>query len=160
MSEFNIKLLREAVAWAEAEAAKPKQERRWNQASWAKRDIDKRWRKREATFLEEGAEELFRVVPVDCGTAFCVAGHICAAQRDVFVIPEWDFGYYKDRGGPALVRHVIPRGNTAAVSIFDRAWDLLGITEDEAFRLFDGSNNIKDVRRIAEKIARNHGETL
>lgn len=158
MSEFNIERLREAVAWAEAEAAKPPAESRWHQPAWAKRAIEKAWRKREV--LTDGEASDWRVVPVDCGTAFCVAGHVCATQRDVFVMDEGDYGWHRRKSSPAVVDYVIPRGKRRPITIENRARKLLGISFDEADMLFDGFNSIDDVRRIARIIARAHGETL
>ncbi len=66
----------------------------------------------------------------ECGTCYCIAGYI-AAQADGPVVDE-------DTAG-------------------NRAQELLGISDFQSDLLFDGCNNIEDVRRIAEQIA---GEPL
>lgn len=48
--EVNIPLLRKAVEWAEAEAAKPKSQSLWHQGAWSE--------------------------TAGCGTAYCIAGYV------------------------------------------------------------------------------------
>lgn len=57
MTEFNGPLLRKAVAWAEAEAARPVAESEWCQ-----------------TFFAIKGEKIGRT----CGTAYCIAGWVLA----------------------------------------------------------------------------------
>lgn len=104
----NIPLLRKAVEWAEAEAAKPNDTGLWNQALWA---------------FDTG-----------CGTAYCIAG--------------WTV--YEAAG------ETVPVGPR----VEQRAMHLLGLTYDEAWRLFDCDLSIQDVRRIAGEIAARAGERL
>jgi hypothetical protein len=56
----NIPLLRKAVEWAEAEAAKTDGPCMWNQAIWA--------------------------TPTDCGTTYCIAGYVCATTSDPRIV--------------------------------------------------------------------------
>jgi hypothetical protein len=56
-TEVNIPLLRKAVEWAEAEAAKPQRTSAWYQPG-----------------VIENAEDIGR----DCGTCYCLAGFIAA----------------------------------------------------------------------------------
>jgi len=61
----NIPLLRKAVEWAEAEAAKPWELSEWNQAEVA---VEPQWLQSESG--EQKADE--------CGTCYCIAGYIAA----------------------------------------------------------------------------------
>jgi hypothetical protein len=61
----NIPLLRKAVEWAEAEAAKPYELCEWNQATWARAAYD----------LQGKSPE--------CGTCYCVAGYVASQIGDV-----------------------------------------------------------------------------
>jgi hypothetical protein len=130
--EVNIPLLRKAVEWAEAEAQKPVWESQWRQGSYiwpAKHRHD--WylsRLHEATVDREQLEK-------HCGTAYCIAGYV---------------GQLLEPGYASESAH---RG----VHVFAFAANALGLTEDQADSLFDGSNTIEDVRQAAEEIA---GEKL
>jgi hypothetical protein len=62
MTDVNIPLLRKAVEWAEAEAAKPERLSAWNQSWWAVQP-----------------ESLGR--STDCGTCYCIAGFIASMQE-------------------------------------------------------------------------------
>lgn len=56
MVTLNVELLRKAVEWAEAEAARPDQcESEWNQANWAVKGS---------------------AIGRSCGTAYCIAGWV------------------------------------------------------------------------------------
>lgn len=68
--EVNIPLLRKAVEWAEAEAAKPVAERQWDQDWWM-------------TSPQERAEEL-GLPESECGTAYCIAGWACYSNGEDF----------------------------------------------------------------------------
>lgn len=57
--EVNIPLLRKAVEWAEAEAAKPRELCEWHQGAWV------------------ALPQELRRAP-DCGTCYCIAGHVVA----------------------------------------------------------------------------------
>lgn len=122
-SNVNIPLLRKAVEWAEAEAAKPPEVRQWDQGWWV-------------TLPAERAEE-FEVDEAACGTAYCIAGWTCHAAGDVF-----------DESRSECVSNLAD-----GTHISYRARDLLGISSSGAEALFYGGNTIADVRRIAESIA-------
>lgn len=116
MNELNLPLLRKAVEWATAEAARPQVESEWFQGHY-----------------RTAGEDLGR----SCGTAYCIAGWVNHSD-----------------GHPAL-------------GDWMHAADLLGISHVDAWGdtnvrtgLFESHNTIEDVRRIAERIARQHGETL
>lgn len=172
---MNIELLRRAVAWAEAEAKAPITESRWDQGNWANVPVG------EVDNLivdhpevpAPGGEDLLAVgVPADalteCGTAFCLAGYICADAGDTFVM---ECSPYIDGIDAPMLAHVIPADQPGTlVSVPDRALDLLGVTSAhgtvhylgkvEVRSLFDGNNTIEDVREIARQITVSHGGTL
>lgn len=151
---LNIEVLRRAVKWAEAEARK--KNGRWNQGKWAHGRVGR-------SVLRDESGDPHPRVRVDCGTAFCVAGSICAAAGDRFVLEPWE-NYAP--GEHVDVTQVIPKGSREVWGIEDRALDLLGITDDAVVTgdhhegLFEASNSIEDVRRIATALAAEHGEVL
>lgn len=129
--EFNLPLLRKAVEWVAMEAAKPPREREWFQARWH----DQR----------------------SCGTTYCVAGYVCEISGG-----EWTSSissYLFAEEGEAEVSSTVVAGREA-VSAWDRAAHLLGITQLESGALFSAENNSGMVRRLATQIAKNHGEEL
>lgn len=165
MSEFNIERLRSAVKWAEKEARKETSAADasrgglWDQGAWMRGLLSKRPRKVKSIRVNrttntelEGAQ----LRQVKCGSSYCVAGHVCADEGDSFVAYEWEV----DDDGTVHAAMVIPRGSDEAVDVFTRAQELLGITRDEAHKLFGGYNTIEMVREYAGDIARNYGEEL
>lgn len=164
---LNIELLRQAVAWAEEEAAK--ENGSWNQDSWAQGEVGKQKLK------DEDGDEWLRV-KVSCGSSYCVAGNICAMQGDRFVVESdkyWNGDPYYEPGDVVDVDYVIPKGSKERIEIQQRALDLLGVSSviyqegngdeydwDTYRDLFDGYNTIEDVREIAEELARRHGMEL
>lgn len=154
MRSFNIERLREAVAWAEREAAKPKG--KWDQTSWARGKVGRNRKFTAIDGLMYDNDSATVLVEVKCKTAYCVAGHLCADQKDAFVTYDWAADY----DGKVSADYVIPKGTTEAISIETRAADLLGITAREAEALFEGANDLDDVRRIARRIAKKRGYEL
>lgn len=131
MTEVNIPLLRKAVEWAEAEAAKPWEISQWSQGDWVTRfdpldPVEPSPVEIEAGWASEG-----QVKSSECGTCFCIAGYVAVA-----IMGE----------SPDVAFHV---EGIAAKG--------LGIKGEVAESLFDCDNTIEDVRRIAESIA---GERL
>ena len=125
MSEqkVNIPLLRKAVEWAEAEAAKPPELCEWVQAWWRTApDASEgswEWRVRNGRHRWDAVARSH-----ECGTTYCIAGYI-AEQVAGRVESGWS----------------------------QIAQEALGIHALAASRLFDAVNTIQDVRRIAEEIA-------
>jgi hypothetical protein len=74
-------------------------------------------------------------VTMHCGTSYCIAGYVAQTLE-----PRFAEGAYVDD-----------------VHVAEFARDALGITDLQASRLFHGSNKIRDVRQVAERIA---GEPL
>lgn len=133
MSEVNIPLLRKAVEWAEAEAAKT-EDCHWYQGSWAQDATNFR-------ILREDFPQRYGNLAT-CGTAYCIAGHVAASIAGEENIDLCQF-------------MVNVEGNEVAIPDF--AKEQLGLGDRQADRLFNGGNSIEDVRRIAEQIA---GEKL
>lgn len=123
MSEVNVPLLRKAVEWAEAEAAKPPELCEWNQDLWR-------------TTPEQRAEFGLPVSPA-CGTAYCIAGYV--AHISGF---KWDDETDEVEGDNRPVFEV------AAELLGIRPDGGLNPSH-----LFYANNSIEDVRRIAEEIA-------
>lgn len=147
---LNIELLRTLVSWAEKEDQMPEDKRRWDQGEWARGAATKRRRKNP----DSGETDLVEV-SVSCGTTFCLAGNACHLAGDKFVVPEYEahFGESVD-----VTEVLTAEGDLRGIE--GRATDLLGIKGYEARELFDGSNDIDDVREIAASIARRYGHAL
>ena len=147
---LDIDRLREAVEWAEREHERDMQGKtsKWEQDHWIMAEVGNAIR-----VTADGERK--RVLNIACGSTGCIAGNVCAGERDTFIVDDWhDYGRRVD------AEEVLPRGSKEPVFISDRARDLLGIFDDEADRLFDGSNSISDVRDIATEIAADRGLTL
>lgn len=82
--------------------------------------------------------------PIDCGTAYCLAGWVAVNDG----LPQSVFAEYMAKSDAS---------GEAAITIEDRAAAVLGLTDEQANRLFDADNTIEDVREIAESMA---GERL
>ena len=119
----NIPLLRKAVEWAEAEAARPRQESRWFQGSYV--------------WDAESRSIALGVPATECGTAYCIAGYVGVLQDSAFNDSQWRID---DVTG--VYTHVA-----------EVAQEALGITSAQADDLFKGDNSIKRVRQVAEQIA-------
>lgn len=122
-STVNVPLLRKAVEWAEAEAAKP-----WDQCLWYQGD----W------VAPEG--EVARYGEVKCGTAYCIAGY--AAMLTLGKGESFD-----ECGG------IVDAKGRDVEHASERARRELGIDTWEAERLFSAGNDIDRVRYLAEEIA-------
>lgn len=132
----NIPLLRKAVEWAEAEAAKPAIDCQWVQDGWRTSP-----RRRALELLDETPLEYSRGarsrLASHCETAYCIAGwtlHEAGWAAEKFGAADPDL-------------------------ISAEAAELLGIADWEGTEphLFHEDNSIEDVRRIAEDLA---GERL
>jgi hypothetical protein len=144
MSDVNIPLLRKAVEWAEAEAAKPWEVSEWNQADWVAHP-KKLWHQtRDALgrFIRGGER---KTKAEDCGTCFCIAGKVA---YDVGAVPiNYNSGFLN-----GLM--MLDGREEWADQIAQKE---LGLTDKDAANLFKATNKIEDIRKIAENIA---GERL
>lgn len=140
MSEVNVPLLRKAVEWAEAEAAKPRELCEWYQGSWRMDPAQAG-----GNFYDEDADEAYSK-STDCGTCFCIAGYAASITL---------------QPGETLEDDTIRLDGQLQAFVYDRAAEVLGIQSgpmsNRHIGLFNGSNSIEDVRRIAEELA---GERL
>jgi hypothetical protein len=131
-TEVNIPLLRKAVEWAEAEAAKPEVLSAWDQGNWV-RTRDERLKRMSSESRQEYAE---------CGTTYCIAGYVTAGMQGM----TFDDGY--NDGGEHVAD--IAAGLLGIAPPRDAL-------SPEPGHLFHMYNDATDVRRIAESIA---GERL
>jgi len=161
--EFNKELLERTLKQVKAEKDKPLEETTWWQQRWAS-GLKNTGRKVTAMFsdarsywapvnLPASREMEVEVMEVDCGTAFCVAGHAALFAGDTFVRPV---GITFTRGETSFV--MTHEGEIMGIS--ERAQGLFGITDSEAQRLFDGSNSWHKVKRVARDICEKRGERL
>jgi hypothetical protein len=134
--EVDVPLLRKAVVWAEGEARLPEIDREWMQARYLAKPPEVA-----AVLLLDAVRdgpvefaELEQLIP-HCGTTCCIAGYVAQLIDSRYAVVD----------------------TVNDVFIPEFAQRALGITEEESEMLFDGSNSIADVRRIAEMIA---GEPL
>lgn len=128
----NIPLLRKAVEWAEAEAAKGFERSEWYQADWV---VTPEMRAEFARVQRaHGATQVLGVASKapECGTCYCIAGYV---THEIEAVPV----------------------GSNHPSWIDIARPALGLNEHQADQLFAANNTIEDVRRIAESIA---GERL
>lgn len=121
----NIPLLRKAVEWVEAEAAKGKDSKGLPLGEWMQGD----WVTNKANLVTYYGTELEQ--EHTCGTAFCVAGYVGQLTE-----PRYAQGDTVD-----------------GVHVSDFAEKALGLTPGEAISLFSGGNSAENVRSIAERIA-------
>lgn len=139
MSELNLPLLRECVEWAEMEA-KQGPWSHWYQGCWAL-PFEEVMSHRGVT-LGEGQTA--------CGTAYCIAGYAVYSQ-----------GLVAGRGTVLNMPMVSEKCPGVECPTFEKVGThLLGLTWDEASRLFSGMNTIEQVREIAEGICADHGVML
>lgn len=139
-TDLNVPLLRKAVEWAEAEAAKPREFCEWYQDTWASEN--------EGFFDYYDENDTYQTYVKDpsCGTCFCIGGYV--AHQTL-------------QPGERIDHSFIYRGDEEIESIAVRAARELGIvtTPERAgyLALFAAGNTIEDVRRHAEELA---GERL
>lgn len=137
----NVDLLRQGVEWVEEQAELPIKDQCWWQGEWRSPGPD-------------------AYPPRTCGTTYCLAGYVCTAaggrwvkDRTMFYLRMED----ADRGRTLLYGHddrpELPKRGLF-VTAEGRARRLLGLAPHEADELFRSSNSSEDVRRIAERIAR------
>ena len=138
-TEVNIPLLRKAVEWAEVEAQKPEIDCLWDQSDYITSPTIRAWRMTsQYVALDQGPlarraerERLTKAVAPHCGTAYCIAGWV----------------------GQLLDPRYEKADDVKGMCVSEFAADALGLNPDQADELFEGSNTIGDVRRIAERIA-------
>lgn len=126
----NTDLLRKTLAHIEAHPEA------WEQSVWAVRGLD------------------------GCGTALCFAGHaVTLSGLELSWVDEYEDGYGNDddeywtpaRQVANNVR-VDPDSRLHGYSIRYAAADLLGLNDEQAYRLFEGNNTLAELRRIVGEL--------
>lgn len=141
----DIGMLRKEVAWVREQENIPfaSREREWYQGGWWRNSRFKAveiLRKKLGIYDPESeAHDLVMEEEKVCGTYCCVAGHI-AIQYD----PDY-------RGGNA---------NRKGIPVEQVAQEALGVTGDEASRLFSGGNSADRIEVTAQEIAQRVGDQL
>lgn len=111
----------------------------WAEEEAAKPPAESRW------YQSNWATEL------SCGTAFCIAGKVVsdayAGRAELVPVHALSDAFELRLGGVRLNWH-------------EQGRDLLGLDDDQAYRLFDEHNTIADVRALAEEIAAAAGDRL
>lgn len=104
--------------------------------------------RRTLAYIEEHPKE-WKQDTWRCGTTACFAGH--AAMLDG--------GMWASSGSSALVARpddlpsrIYTFGGMDLVPVEDRAQRVLGLTDEQAFDLFRGSNSLNDLRRIVAEL--------
>lgn len=143
MEFINTPLLRKAVEWAEEQAALPEGQSLWLQAWWVIPEDAK----------NKGHRDLRKIHNINpCGTAYCIAGRICAIEEGEQALAE---GYHRrmgDRGDDAEYREAM------RPAWAQRAAEYLNVPVTACEVLFRGENRIADVRQAAETLVSVFGE--
>lgn len=164
---FNQELLADLIAWAEADEDALRSGRfkgwgKWDQHFWAAAD------KTNERDILNGA----------CQTAYCIAGQAVAQEHYVMVLNERKYAD-PDGDGPYITGYSglfngwaaescvptevvgkdergrdirLPIEDAIPISIDSKAAEILGITDEEAEYLFDGDNDIGELKRIANTL--------
>lgn len=146
--EVNIPLLRKIL---EDKVFNPTTRSGWDQSKWGfLPDLE---------LTNKNSTEQLSVLPVECKTAFCVAGHVVnetgnemdwkSGDTEIFEIDD-DVEIYGYSVGQAFFRgknNVVYRGQ-----IEDIATHLLGLTNQQAGKLFSGDNTMEQIRDLAEDL--------
>lgn len=152
--QVNIPLLRKQVETVEREAALPEEKRSWVQRSWItiRNTLG-------LEVIDENEHWQVAKVTKSCGTAGCLAGNtVLDAGYDTFIFePACQCGGEACSKDENRVAQVVVDENGGRSMIRDKAAELLGLSYDEADRLFFPTNSAEDIRFIAEDIA---GERL
>lgn len=152
MENLDVPLLRKAVEWVleQDKLALEDPAREWEQGTWGEGKIG---RAKDAV-VREG--QRYRPV-VDCGTSCCVAGKICLLAGDQFV---WQDDGERVRAGTVIEVDEVITEDGRVMDIDDRAIELLGVKENEAYPLFSGGNSASGLLLRARGLAAKHGEEL
>jgi hypothetical protein len=91
-------------------------------------------------------------VETECGTAYCLAGHIVTQAGYQMVWEPWDVGGVQRKA----VSCVAPSGGRMKL-ISQVAQRLLGVNETQAEALFDGANDLEDLEHLGKALANGQG---
>jgi hypothetical protein len=126
MSTPNVDLLRRTLARIEAE---PKA---WLQSAWM--------------------TDLAKVVPNECGTAYCFGGHAVVLYGNVLDMGERGNLVHPLPGDDVDPDETWRENGRPVMETWDYARTVLGLTEDQADALFNMYNELDDLRRIVTSI--------
>lgn len=178
-TNVNVELLDKAVGWATKESKRGSKSR-WYQGMWwtASRDQWREFRKNgfvkhltnEQLLEGDDAGEHYWVIAnsngadvlssdrTTCGTTGCIAGYVTAMNRDeALVFRPTEATPYNPMGPEGGVRkqidgHYVLTTDGKIMEVDQRARELLGITSQQARRLFSSGNSIEDVQEFADRI--------
>lgn len=128
-NDMTIPYLRKAVEWVEYQAELPEIDREWFQNSYLLEPINHA----EALLGCEVSVPFWSVQQIaeHCGTAYCVAGYLGQLLDDRYTNSTMAHG----------------------VHVSDFVSKQLGLSTDDACRLFNGDNDAQTIRQVAESIA-------
>lgn len=95
---------------------------------------------------------------VDCQTTLCAAGWAATLAGGKWVTSAYllatkdDPDYAVEYNSVMLVGSGLPRQDTDIISAYARAKHLLGLTEDEAWSMFYGSDYLTDVQKVMARV--------
>lgn len=106
---------------------------------------------REHVLTEAWRQNRWAIRSEGCGTAFCAAGWACHANGDRFV---WQNAARQTRNpGTVNAEEAFQvEVDGVRVDIFDRAANLLGLTDEQADELFEAHNTLDDVLNIIDTL--------
>lgn len=157
MNEDQFLILQSAVQFAadDNDAASHGERRgdmRWYQGSW---------------FLGKTTGEMatandmtYATVETVCGSTCCIAGNVAAQMGAKFILLTADYSLRDWEGISVNVSSCIPTGETVPVTIENYARRALGITNNEAANLFQGTLTLSGVIKRAHQIAKGYGYDL
>lgn len=142
---FNADLADEVIAVIEA------MPERWDQETWA---TSEKCPDPEKDILEEGWS---------CGTGMCFAGWSVAIGHELEWIESnspYSPGCFAIPAGEAEIPSFMPvrESYVKGMTIQQAARYLLGITEGEADDLFNGDNDLEDIKQRVEKLKRKYAK--
>lgn len=146
LPKINIDLFYEIVDWLNS----PVKDIAWQQGDWFRQGMDGE----HILSISENGTATNLVEPNWCGTACCVAGYAALSQLDN------KQAYALNAGGVPTVVTKANGEKQKTLNIGHAGQVILGLTDSEANRLFDGSNTKAAVIETLAEIAANRGYHL
>lgn len=87
-------------------------------------------------FVQQRDKDALSRIANPCGTAFCFAGHVAHMTGCTPAYGDYDWSYITDAGG------------MDAMEIEGYAGEELGLTFEQYFQLFAGTNTLQDLRSL------------
>ena len=142
--EVNVQLLEKVLKNIEYEQVE------WYQGDWGRVPVDAGIEK-----YVDGFNDRFAVLNVDCGTAACFAGWTVLESGGKFVIDEWSLNETTKNGFNKLSVSMCVNQAGDLQSIAQEAAKLLGLDEFTTSHLFDGDNDLDDLKEMVGYIIEN-----